>query len=155
MRSTVPSMRSNSPPTARANARSTVVLPTPTSPSSITWPRANSATLIMRSVAACPITARATCASSARARTRQSCSSSSWLIVRASMRVGAAPSGLAESAGASLDEAALLRLELQRLVLLDLVLEHRDIADVRAAFAADRVRIGGRAHLHVVVVGQR
>ena len=38
MRSTVPSTRSKSPPTARANARRIVVLPTPTSPSSSTWP---------------------------------------------------------------------------------------------------------------------
>src|ERR1700740_551826 len=115
---------------ARANARRTGVFPTHATPSSITWPRANSATVIMRRVAACPITARATCASSARARARQSCRETSSLIVTASVGGRRARRRRAVSGRMSLDEAALLRLRLQRLVLLDLLLQHRDVADV-------------------------
>src|SRR4051812_29525072 len=131
IRSTVPSMRSNSPPMARANARSTVVLPTPTSPSSSTWPRANRATLIIRSVSGWPITARATLVSMRRARSRQSCSSSS------ARRIGA-------------DHAALARLDLQLAELADLHLQRLDVPDVGAALAADAGGLGRRAHLLVL-----
>ena len=86
--STVPSTRSNSPPTARANARSSVVLPMPTSPSSSTWPRANSATSSMRTVPACPTMARPTSSSRRRASTRQSCSDSSAGEAPRSSKVG-------------------------------------------------------------------
>src|SRR4051812_8700992 len=121
---------------ARANARSTVVLPTPTSPSSSTWPRANKATLIMRSVSGWPITAQATLLSTRKARSRQSCSNSS------ARRIG-------------IEHAALARLRLQLAELADLRLQRFGVADRVAALPRDGGRIGGGAHGHEVVVGHR
>src|SRR5215471_7926613 len=120
-------MRSKAPPIARAKARSTVVLPTPTSPSSSTWPRANSATVSRRSVCGWPTIARPTSASSCSARSRHS------LTVAAVTLAPLLVSRAASARRLDVDHAALHGLRLQRPELADLLLQSVDIADVAAA----------------------
>ena len=86
-------MRANSPPMSRAKARSSVVLPTPTSPCSSTWPRANTAIVTSRMTCGWPMTTVPASRSSSSARACQSASRfSGALTCRTSRRCRPWPS---------------------------------------------------------------